>query len=242
MIAEAIKKIVEMSKAENRIVVIGDEEYTDAKLVRVRKPHEQFPATLDLHTLTGIVDFLAKDLPDLTAEACRIHVVSHNDVRVIGELQPSNDNARFVYAVAKMGLPGYEFNRFMPLENFIISLQSQFVQTEEVNSIINYLGNLASETVKENKDDGFSQSIQVRVGIRTKSEVKIENPILLNPYRTFREIEQPTSSCVLRLRKDRDGELQCALFCADGDAWTLDAIEDIKRWFIVHVPGVTIIA
>lgn len=116
------------------------------------------------------------------------------------------------------------------LELFIIQLQGMFVAHDpKAGAIIDMLGHLANEYIKENRDDGFSQSIQVRTGITTKSEVTIENPICLTPYRTFREVKQPSSDFIFRLR-NTNNNLQCALFEGDGGAWELEAVKNIAAY------------
>jgi hypothetical protein len=242
MIKAAIDRILGL--AEPTIITMHDTKYSNQKLERIRAPREYAPDTIKVHTLTGLRDFFANEhdmINESLGDILGIHILSHKEVNIIGQLQPDNANTRFDYAKAVMDLEGFSFNQFMDLERFIIALQSHFVPTEEIETILDHLGSLASEQVKENKDDGFSQTIQVRVGIRMKSNVTIKNPIVLNPWRTFREIEQPPSNCILRL-KESGGVMQCALYVADGNAWQLEAIEHIKAWLETNINGIPIIA
>ena len=41
---------------------------------------------------------------------------------------------------------------------------------------------------KTNKDDGFTQTLEIKTGITTKEKVEVKNHVLLQPYRTFREV------------------------------------------------------
>lgn len=61
------------------------------------------------------------------------------------------------------------------------------------------------------------------------------NPVVLAPYRTFTEVEQPKSPFVFRIRQTGD-EVQAALFAADADAWKREAIANIRDWFEQHIP------
>ena len=71
-------------------------------------------------------------------------------------------------------------------------------------------------------DDGVTQQITAKTGIKLEN-VPVPNPVRLAAFRTFREVEQPESVYVLRLR--RGPKLpQVALFIADGDAWKLEAM------------------
>lgn len=64
-----------------------------------------------------------------------------------------------------------------------------------------------------------------------KAQKKVEPKVKLKPYRTFREIEQPASVFLFRL-KNRDGAPpECALFEADGGAWKLEATDKIGKYF-----------
>lgn len=232
MLREAIDRILDIRPFQT--VEIDGKTYTDGRLHRINPNRLQSPEALPFHTLTGIVDFLQSDNCRNgfvgNGDAPSIHVVNYNHVRIIGNIDVDSDNVRFNYAKAILDNPQFGFGRFMGLEDFIVSLQSQFIHTEQIDDIIGMLGSLANEQVVENKDDGFSQSINIRTGITTKSRVKIKNPLKLKPYRTFREIDQPSSNCILRLKKNNDG-LFAGLWEADGDQWKLEAIGGIKAFF-----------
>jgi hypothetical protein len=65
----------------------------------------------------------------------------------------------------------------------------------------------------------------------------------LRPYRTFREIEQPASKFVLRVKRGGEGQKPgCALFEADGGFWKLEAIENIRKYIASKNLNITIIA
>ena len=72
----------------------------------------------------------------------------------------------------------------------------------------------------------MSQSVTVKTGIASVSNVKVPNPVVLRPYRTFTEIEQPESRFIFRMQ---EGGL-CALFEADGGAWEKKAVINIKEY------------
>jgi len=71
--------------------------------------------------------------------------------------------------------------------------------------------------------------------------VAVPNPVTLRPYRTFSEVEQPASQFVFRM-KTGGSSPSCALFNADGGAWALEAIENIKRWLSDRLPEWDILA
>jgi len=57
--------------------------------------------------------------------------------------------------------------------------------------------------------------------------VAIKPRVMLTPYRTFLEVEQPTSEFLLRLNDE--GEV--GLFEADGGMWALTAKDRIAAYF-----------
>ncbi len=78
--------------------------------------------------------------------------------------------------------------------------------------------------------------VQARAGVALVSDVAVPNPILLCPYRTFRDVPQPSSLFVLRVRSGQ-GLPEAGLFEADGGAWRLTAIERIKQWLTEQLPA-----
>ncbi|PFR65873.1 hypothetical protein COK29_26730, partial [Bacillus cereus] len=52
------------------------------------------------------------------------------------------------------------------------------------------------------------------------------NPVSLQPYRTFVEVEQPKSNFIFRMK---DGP-RCSIHEADGGAWKLQAMNNIEDY------------
>ena len=61
----------------------------------------------------------------------------------------------------------------------------------------------------------------LKTGVANLAKAKAPNPVMLRPYRTFAEVEQPASQFVFRI--DKNAEM--ALFSADGGKWHLNAIK-----------------
>lgn len=69
--------------------------------------------------------------------------------------------------------------------------------------------------------------------LKEKGEIK---PIVrLSPYRTFREIAQPESQFLLRIKTGDNGAVQAALFEADGGAWRNEARLRIAAYLKEHI-------
>ena len=235
-IVSAINRIIDLDQT---IVTheIGGRLYSKDQLKRIPLPSESEPAPITFNTLTGLAAF-AKSLPEKNVF---FHVESPNAVRLLGELQPENFNKRFCFAQAETDFTSFAFastrnQSWIDLELFVISMQSLFVPTEARENIINLLGSVSNDAVETNNDDGFFQSLQVRIGINLREKAKVENPVTLNPYRTFAEVEQPEGKFILRIRKS--GGLQCSLWEADGGLWKNKAMELIRQWldFETEIP------
>jgi hypothetical protein len=118
-------------------------------------------------------------------------------------------------------------------------MQSCFVQNEDTAKILKVVGNIKEETVRNIGDDGISQQVTAKAGIATVENVIVPNPVILAPYRSFIEVDQPESKFVFRMRST-GSEPQCALFEADGGAWKLDAMYLIKGFLTKHLEGIDI--
>jgi hypothetical protein len=65
--------------------------------------------------------------------------------------------------------------------------------------------------------------------------------VTLKPYRTFREVDQPASEFLFRM-KAVDGKVPTlALFEADGGKWTIDAVDRIAEFFIERLEGIKVV-
>lgn len=83
----------------------------------------------------------------------------------------------------------------------------------------------------------MTQKATVSRGIASKEQCIVPNPVYLQPFRTFVEVDQPESAFVFRMRDDgRDG-VQCAIFEADGGAWKNEAMENIKVYLQAQLEG-----
>ena len=245
MITEAIKKILEINQPQKQIV--NDRQYFDRKLYPVLEPE---PVSLRIQTLTGIRDYMkasyeVADDPSLSRiniDGLMIHIVSYNLVELTSHLQGPFCQ-RPVFTRAQHDHPGFQFGQFMAMERFIISLQVSFVPTDTVAAILAIIGNIQDGIVKTHKDDGISQQITIKTGAATIEEAPVPNPVTLQPYRTFMEIEQPESLFILRLQPASGGGTpMAALFEADGGNWQLEAIQRIKAWLNDKLPDIPIIA
>ncbi len=237
MIQKALEYIVGMRKAE-RFDVDG-RPYFDKGLCPVHAP---IPKALTINTLTGLVDYLnaKKDFSGAVFHGM-IYIEGHDTVSLISPLNVSGFMERSEYLHARHTQPVFSFGQYYDVENFIIALQAMFVQDEATAQLLKIVGNLKDETSVITKDDGVTQEVTARQGISMVAQVALPNPVTLRPFRTFREIAQPASSFVFRIKRTKDQAPVCALFEADGKQWQIEAILSIKEFLANALPDATII-
>lgn len=123
-------------------------------------------------------------------------------------------------------IPEFDFGRWIDSENFIIKLQSCFEKNKDRDVMLKIVGNIKEENVNTFGDDGVSQSVVAKTGVATVADVIVPNPVVLKPFRTFIEVDQPESEFIFRMQNGP----KCALFEADGGAWKLTAMKRIKSY------------
>jgi hypothetical protein len=209
-------------------------------------PSEAVPEALTLNTLKGLADFIKADIDKLKEERLAIQIVSEEQVDFFGPLFGRFEQ-RKIFAVVQLrsifGAGTFQYGKFYDLEEFNIKLRTLFEATSEQVELLKLLGNIKEERVRTTEDDGISQTVIARVGIASVAEVRVPSPVELRPFRTFREVDQPASPFIIRLRAGNEDELPTvALYEADGGAWKLDAIQSLAIFFELADLGVAIFA
>jgi len=234
--AEFVQKIIDLAPIEQ--LEIDGREYADKKLNPIIPPVAE---PIGVNTLTGLRDYLEQNPDTLELSNLIIHVKNQCSVAIRSSLA-AEWKQRNYYLLAEHTPKGFQFGTYLPIENFIIAMQTYFVQDEQTAAIIKLCGNLKQETGVTYTDDGISQEVQAKAGIARIENVALPNPVKLAPFRTFLEVEQPASNFVFRLKKTDAGPV-ATLFEADGGGWTLEAIKRVRDWLRTSIPAeVTILA
>lgn len=200
--------------------------------------------SLSVWSLGAVRDYLKENRDSLPLDKIAVHVASPSVIHVLGPLAgTARTREQFVEAVCSDLMKDF-LGKFMTLEDFLIGLQVRFADADDRKRVLALLSNVKHETVKTAMDDGVTQIVQARAGVALVSDVAVPNPVLLVPYRTFRDVVQPSSLFVLRVQAGHAGGLpQVGLFEADGGAWRLSAIERVKDWLVTSLPaGVSVLA
>lgn len=218
MIRSALQYLVHIGKAN--IHKENNQTYSDKELHLIEKPTA---GPFVVYTLSSLIDYLKSEFDENynNESPFIIHVVSPTEVTVES---PLNDDAeRDYFMKAEALIPTFNFSQWYDTEEFNIKLQSCFVDNKDRGTMLKVVGNIDEEQVKTIKDDGTSQSVVAKVGLQ-RGNVEVPNPVILSPYRTFIEVDQPKSEFIFRMQSGP----RCALFEADGGAWKLKAISYIK--------------
>ena len=225
---EAVQYLMEQGiKPEDRLINFDDDSrwlvINNEGEAREILPKVFLADPLEINTLSGFVNYVKANLERID-EKMIVHIKDESTVYLKGLLEV--DGSRERLAVAHAIVPQFPFDRFIDSEEFVISFQSKFVQNDHRDLLLKVMGNVAEENVKTTGDDGISQSVEIRQGVATKSEVLVPNPVSLAPYRTFLEVQQPESQFVFRMKDGPRG----AIFEADGGAWRNQAIINIREY------------
>lgn len=217
MIKAAIEYIVGLGT--NKLEEIAGQTFSTQRLHLVE---QATPATLTVNSLSGLVEYLQSGFDG--DDKLMVHVISPTEVLAFGTL--NRDQARNKMIKATAMLPEFSFDRWYDTESFNIKLQSCFVSTYDRDIMLKVVGNIQEEQVKTVGDNGVSQSVTARTGVASVAEVKVPNPVVIKPYRTFVEVEQPASDFIFRMQSGP----KCAIFEADGGKWQLEAMQNIKAY------------
>lgn len=225
-IKAALEYAVDLNQYGLEIVTAADgTEYYDAhKTKMVELKPKRYPKTLELSTLTSLVDYLKTDLNNMKKQRLIVAVEKNDEVCVWSE----NDELehRTLLVDAKARIPELIFGQFMSSEEFNIMLQSNFIDDNDRDTLLEFASALKIESGSEIEDNGVSQVATIKSGVASLAKGKAPNPVLLRPYRTFAEVEQPASQFVFRI----DKQARMALFEADGKRWVQEAVGNIAAY------------
>lgn len=261
---DAVEQIARLTQMATAHTIDGRTFLADGNGAFVEAIPERRAEVMIVRSLTGFVGFVEKNLDDLTLDELLVHVESPTRVQLVSPLS-EHERRRNVYLAALYQSPltgrnlDFGWGRWLDLETFNIALQALFVGPARIDvtthdsvgreyvdgdgegndraRVLALVGNVKDGRVNTTSDDGVTQTVEAKVGIAKVENAKVPNPVTLIPYRTFGEIEQPSSPFVLRLRSGAAAEkVTAALFEADGGAWEAVAIQRIVAWLKNELP------
>lgn len=204
------------------------------------------PTPLHLHTLQGLVDYLAAGIDPVQGDQHVVHVVSPVQVEVKGAARADMMGERPCLAQVTLpeGTEAFRFGAWLPAELFILNLQALFTPTPERDELLTLVSKIRGGDVRETNDNGYAQEVKATKGVALVTNVVVSPRVRLRPFRTFREVEQPASDFVLRLRSTEDQRPELLLAEADGGGWRLEAIKAVADWLraAYRGPGPSVVA
>lgn len=238
MIEKALKYIVNMR--EPKVQRIGESWFMDASKPVARLNACLRADALKFSTLQSLVTYI-KDNPDRLPGKLLVHVESPKKVRVLSVL--NDDRERECSVSVEADIPRFDFGEFISAEKFVIQMRSMFIPCKDNDhweKILQFAGTSEAGTLAEYGDDGVSQKVTIRTGITQKKDDIVPSPVILRPYRTFTEVEQPESEFIFRMKDSNDG-IFCALFEADGGAWRKRAVDNIRDYLVDELSGCNVL-
>lgn len=209
---------------EPKVLEIEGKSYCDKDLKRYHV--FDMASELKVNTLTSVVDYI-KGKPEELRHSMILHVKGPTRVELYSGLIDERNREHLVEANAIVN--EFRFDSYYDQERFLIELQANFLDTEDLQNIKKVSGNIQAGTTANYDDDGVSQKTTIKSGIANNADVIVPNPVALRPYRTFAEIEQPESNYVFRI-KDSESGPAFKLVEADGGLWKNAAMQRIKMY------------
>lgn len=238
MIKEALQYIVGMKAPE--VMEIDGQTYSDKDLRRIC--YNPKAKTIEMTTLTSLVEYIKANI-DSMSERMLVHVEDPYHVSLYSQLD--SDRVREYLVEINAQIPEFRYGSYMDHESFLIALQSKFIPNDDRELLMKFAGTVENGSLAQYGDDGVTQKATIKTGIASKGDVIVPNPVTLRPFRTFVEVEQPESAFVFRMREGGRGEIECAIFEADGGAWKNAAMRSIKEYLqfeLGDLPQFTVIS
>lgn len=223
MLKEALRYIADLGveAGKNEVVEIAGKTYATKSLTRYDKP--VYADAVNASTLTALVDYIKNCAAEFRKDMI-VHIVSPTRVRLMSELDA--ERKREVLFETNAETSEFRFGQWYDQEDFMISLQANFQASEDLGLVMKAAGNIERKNDQTFSDDGITQVATMQVGVASKADVIVPNPVELFPYRTFQEVEQPSSQFVFRI-----GDKNVPAFKiveAEGGIWRNEAIGNIK--------------
>ena len=181
---------------------------------------------LEVNSLSGLVDYMKSEFRSMENDKkLLLHVESPTKVVIYSELDKDRKRESVIEATAS--LDSFPYGRWQDSEDFIINVLSLIQRDLDADAIRQCASQIRIEGGADLSDNGVSQTVTIKEGA-TLSKAEVPSPAELRPYRTFLEVEQPSSPFVFRI--NRLGE--CALFEADGGIWKHEAMENVSQYLV----------
>lgn len=224
MLAKFIDKIIALK--ETKTFEINGQTYADAPLTRI-PPHVDRPDCVQVSGLDGVCKLIRTELAKIDT-VVMVQAKAHNAVEVMTTYLP--DFSRNILYRAEADAPGLRTG-WRDREAALIELRSLFIPNEGTAYLLDLLSKISDESKVSTNDNGVTQTVEAKSGVALNAFVDVKPRVLLRPFRSFLEVEQPESEFLLRV----DAEKGVGFFEADGGIWKLEAKRNIAEYFTTNL-------
>ena len=208
-----------------QVLDICGETYANKNLVRYGAPKRA--NAIETSSLSSLVDYIEHCMEEFKDQKLIIQIENPKRVSLISFLD--KERKRECLFTCKAETSEFRFGQWYDQEEFMIAIQSNFKMTPDLEAILKFAGNVEKKNDQTFSDDGRTQVATMSVGVASKADVIVPNPVELIPFRTFQEVEQPMSQFVFRI-SDK-GIPTFKIVEAEGGIWKNEAINNIKQYF-----------
>lgn len=241
MIAKAMEWI--KNHTAPAIRTIDGVEWSDKSLYKIENIESL--DKVQFYTLSSLVEYLKSevDVPNDFVEHVFINVASPKHISVYSEASKNNHYSRTQIAEVEAMLPVVKIGQWVDQTEFCIIMRANFIDNGIIQSedeswrtdtdrdaLISVASNIISGTIAQYEDTGISQKATLKTGIQESEDKLLPEKVVLRPYRTFLEVEQPKSEFVFRAQDSKYDGVQLSLHEADGGRWKLDAMASVKEY------------
>jgi hypothetical protein len=253
MIKEALQYLVDKGAAlATSEAVLIEKEWDGRKYINKELKPVNVPlvAALGISTLGSLIDLCRgkwgagtkmEGFEKFDPKHHVIHVVNEKQVQVVSAVSNAWKHREILVDCKLTETNSFIFNKFVSQDDFIIGLLSSFAESDDKGPLAKIAGNATAEQVVTLVDDGVTQSVSTRAGAFMQDSQAVKGLVRLAPWRTFRDVAQPASNFLFRVKKNGDVP-QFALFEADGGAWKLEALEGIARKLSAGLTEATVVS
>ena len=243
MIKAAIEYLYNLGSALDPVATVDGRNYDKRDMSPVMEP---CPAVIEMHTLAGLVEYRKAIMEQEAGGRKVVFCAAWDRVSLVTEAA-GPFKQRFPLAVATPGINDhFPSGMYLDLEQFIINVQVYFDSDYspvgcDKGKVLKLAGNIRDEAISTSVDDGVAQTVAVKTGIARVTEKKVSNPFTLRPFRTFTDIEQPSSSYILRFKRDEKGGIKAGLWEVGDPSWRVECAEEIKKFLTSKLPEIPVL-
>lgn len=197
MIAEALKYLKEQFSP--MVQMLGDKPFSNAIFTEIKPAPAPLHGQFDVTTLAALRDLINSDVEQLKASTLPlIHIVNHLEVRLLTGVSDEHGRRRTFAKATPPQIKGFTFDTWYPLESFRVGIQAHFASTPDRDYLLGIASKVTDGEIVVSEDDGVSQQVEMKAGLALKGSEKLRARVMLAPFRTFAEVDQPQSEFIFR--------------------------------------------